>query len=470
MRNPRLISVLFLVLTGLMVSLGVCEVFAEEIDQAFISQAVQLIKVGKKDQAETLAKDKLGKDENSVEALVVLAECRIWHDDPYEAIKYLEKAVEKSKDKAWDVYLKVSTALLPLLYQQKDIDQRDKEYYEFYLDLQTKKIVADPPRDFDPDGSDALYWRSNMIDEMEVGSDFDIHPEPRHIRCDFSICEITMIILAVPGRRLERLHINRAHRWKMRAEYSNQPDRALKEQIKDLKLAIKHFEPNEFAESDPRDGYLRDMANAYLYAQKPQQALDLVPKELVKLTPFEQYCWVHIHATALTKLKRFQEAIEIRTKLIDQPEKYELEPELVAYVLYERSDCHFELGNYDEALADIDRSIKVFPGEQYQVYGKYRLLLRQGKWDEIQAVIDAPSSESSFPKIALNERFKYFVELQKWEEALRDFKALEDLDFLEWSDYEAVATVYEHLGKPDLAKKHKERSQEIYNSLDLWER
>lgn len=473
MRNPRLISVLLFILTGLMVSRGVHEVFAEEIDQAFINQAVQFIKSGKKDQAETLAKNKLEKDENSVEALVILAECRIWNDDPYEAIKYLERAAEKSQDKAWDVYLKVSTALLPLLYKQKDIDQRSQEYYEFYLDLQTKKIVADPPRDFDPHGSDALYWRSNMIGDMESGSDFDIHPEPREIREDFSICEITMVILVDPDYGLESLYRDRAHLWGQRAEYSNQPDRALMEQISDLKLSIKHFEPSEFTDYDFCDDSLRDMANAYLKAGKPREALGLVPKDLGNHKPFYQWLWLEIHADALTQLKQFQEAIGIHTKIIDHPEQYEREPKWVAYALFKRSNCYFELGRFRDALADINRSKEVFPEKEYQVYGKYRILLRLGKWDEIQAVIDAPSSDSNFPSIALNDRAKYYMELRQWEKALQDFKAIEaqgNINVDDWEICAGMATVYENLGQMDLAEKYKKRSQELYNSLELWER
>lgn len=64
-------------------------------------------------------------------------------------------------------------------------------------------------------------------------------------------------------------------------------------------------------------------------------------------------------------------------------------PSVEAQVLTARASAHYELFRYDDALAEFDRAITLAPRLPGPLLGKARVLIRQGKFDPAQALVEA---------------------------------------------------------------------------------
>ncbi len=443
---------------------GIGDTAAAELDQAFLDEAIQLIKSDKFDQAEALAKKTQQSKEASIEALTILAQCRIWQDDPIQAIAYLNQALKASRDDAFNAYYRVSTALLPKLYQQKDLDEVDQNYFKFYLGELNGKLEQNSQ------DVEILIYRSDMIDNMELASGFDNKIQPLSVRYDFAICDVTMALGAASEKELWTCYHSRAHLWNMRADLGDQF--CFQQQVNDLRQMLLYS-------SDPEDE-MPKLGEALLNAGKYQEVMELIPEQMDHLTSSTVGQWLSIKADCLMARKQFQEAILAYSRLIIHRKK-ESKEEFLVSPLKQRADCYFELQQYERAIIDLDRSIELdqtatIPGFERlqhasQWSSKYRVMLRQGRWDEIQAAIDGEESASNFPHSARYHRACYFMELKRWEEAERDFNVLiKSKKSDDYDTYRNLAIVCRHLGKKDLAEQYAARAQKIYDSFDPWEK
>ena len=129
-------------------------------------------------------------------------------------------------------------------------------------------------------------------------------------------------------------------------------------------------------------------------------------------------------------------------------------------------------GKYYQALVDLDYYIELeseFPYSGQCL--RYDVMLRMGRWEEIQAVIDSESSDNNHPWVAQELRGQYYLELGRLNEAEADFRALVDLAPEEyWEGYENLARVAEKRGKSGLAKEYIAKAKKIYDALPIEDR
>ncbi len=452
-------SLFWFILMGVFLFSGATKMTAKEPDLQLIRPAVEFIRSGKLDQAEALANETLRQKQSSAEAFVILAKCSVWRDDPSQAIEYLTKAVKASKENAPHAYAHISSLLFPELYLQEDLDEESVNYAKFYLSQMYDKYKADPQ------DIDVLFWRGDMIENMQIDRDRDRQTKPENLRYDFAICDATMAILLASKSDLAGMYRNRAHLWEMRANNDPYDIACYQKSADDLRRVVEYS-------NDPEDDKPK-LAEALVKAGKIQEALDLVPKKMDGLSEFTVETWLRVESDCLIKLQKFKEAIDVLSRLIERLER-KTDSERLGFRLLDRAECYFELGEYEAAIADLDRSLESLANKErggYRWTWKYRVMLRLGKWDEIQAAIDHEKGLSNYPNNARFERAKYYVELERWEEAEKDLLIVAEEGYeTNYEPHRNLATVYEKLGKPDLAKKHAARAQEIYDSLEPWDR
>ena len=244
---------------------------AEEPEFPLVSKAAALIKAGKTDEAIKLAKQTVEQEELSAEAMVVLARCSIQKNKILEAIPYLEKAVQTSREEAFRAYAQLSLQGFPGPVFKK-IDPKDprregilsyQEYVTEEYDKANRAIVADPQN------VELLSWRAD--DMFDLYTNQEEENDPHYLLMDFAICDTTMAIWAADLKERTWCYRDRAQDWNLRAE---DWDRDIYQKAADdLRRAVE-------LQDDPRYKPYLDLAEALLKAGKYQESLDLTIKQL----------------------------------------------------------------------------------------------------------------------------------------------------------------------------------------------
>lgn len=449
-----------LLLIGSIFFSGATQLPAKEPDLEIIGKAVKLIRADKLDQATALAQKRLEDEKGSVEALVILAECCVWKDEPLQAIEYLEQAVKSSKKNAHLAYAQISTPLVRKLYRDDQVHKYSVGYFESEFERWNAKVMEDP-QEFD-----LLHARALTVEEVIDAIDSESMTLADKIRYNFAIADMTMAISAGPEsdqgiEYCSRIGYRyRACLWEWRGDLFEKE--GYQNSANDLRRMIEY--------SSKPEEELPELAQALFKAGKSLEALALVPEKFDGLDGSTIERWLDIQQDCLMEQKQFAAAEQVLTKLMAR-EALASDQDLLHHRLLNRAQCYFELRQYKKAHADLDRSMELDShGIYLQWSWKYKVMLREGRWDEIQAAIDGEEGPNNFPGAARSERADYLMEMERWEEARKDLVILNEIENGKGHfTHRDLATVYEKLGKLDEAKKHAARAKEIFDAYEPWE-
>lgn len=445
--------------------------------RSFVETAIGLLKGGDSNRAMAVAKEAFdlgqihGDKQQVAVALIVKAMGCVHAGDPFGAVSSLEAAHAADSEHMLGAYAQISRRLFPtrifpptedlseLAIQQAEVDRLEELH----------RTILQEPTDY-----------QGYVDRsLELGQiDTEIYGEAEEeslalvtesgIRQDFILCDATAAILAAddPSAK-EGCYIQRSTCWSSRpqlwAGFEEFDLRCYQHEVADVRQAIACDIP-------PGGAYDLDLARALLHTNQLDEVMHLVPTNPMELEPDDVEAWLAIQADALQRSGQYAEAVEARSLLVVmQEDAYSTARSLQ---LLDRAECYLELGKFQEALDDVERLLQVEPQQiTSAVFLRYRIWLRMGRWDEVQATIEGDESEMASAWIARRVRAEYLMKLNRWEEAKADLLALiEAVPDVEWEAHRDLAEVYSQLGQADRAAEHSAQSKAIFDALEPWDR
>ncbi len=440
-------------------------------------KSIELIQAGKAAQAQAwIEKQQQEQGKPTIEAMILLAFCRIWQDDPLAAVAHLERAVKTSRDEAYKIYALTSKKLMPGYYYQtkfvKDSDEYwEAEHWDTKLDSLGDTLITHP------EWVEGFIRRSDILRDVPWSKTI----KPADIRDDFAICELTMAIMAAKEKedyRLGEYHPDRPELYRLHPGRATcYSDRA---HLWGLAALVRHAKYADAHISDLRhqmelmsepDSVLPELAEALIYAGHFQEAKEMIPEDFSAIEGYEKHKWQTIKTDSLIIEKKHAEAIVLLTERIEEDET-ESEDGSQSSLRSGRADCYIAIGQYDKAMADVDRLLQADPeGYSYVWQTKYRAMLHQGKWEDVATAIKTEEGPANFPSAARRARVEYLMQLKRWDEAERDLKFLMgDDEETYWINERDLAIIYQGQGKQELAQQHIRRAQKLYEAEPLLSR
>lgn len=160
-------------------------------------------------------------------------------------------------------------------------------------------------------------------------------------------------------------------------------------------------------------------------------------------SPKEQM-WTGILASILYNTKKYEEAAKLYNELLQD------EPEAPIYAAL--SDTHKEIGNYQQALDDIEKALELNPDEASYLVKKALLYLTLGDYDK--AIEATDSCIELNPDVNFAYAFRSFIYQEKkdYDKALADINTAINLGEATSDQLLLRARVLQKLGKTDEAK------------------
>lgn len=160
-------------------------------------------------------------------------------------------------------------------------------------------------------------------------------------------------------------------------------------------------------------------------------------------SPKEQM-WTGILASILYNTKKYEEAAKLYNELLQD------EPEAPIYAAL--SDTHKEIGNYQQALDDIDKALELNPDEASYLVKKALLYLTLGDYDKAIEATDSCIELNPDVNFAYAFRSSIYQEKKDYDKALADINTAINLGEATSDQLLLRARVLQKLGKTDEAK------------------
>lgn len=168
-------------------------------------------------------------------------------------------------------------------------------------------------------------------------------------------------------------------------------------------------------------------------------------KQAIGINPKKMLHYVNA-AITLRDLKRYRESINILTEALalDTENRKHLDE-----IYRERGIAHLMLGNYDNALSDMEEALRLNPDDALLLYYKGRCLYKSADYNRCIELCTQSILNDSGPK-SYELRGKCFYQLEQYEDALADFISARNYgESVEVNGY--VADCLEKLGQYDEA-------------------